>query len=65
MTAVIFRVVWTPGTDELLGVCHCGAEHLASDPIQLWEWLLAHPEGHDSRENGVDQRKPALAGVAT
>ncbi len=41
-----FRVEWTPGTDVLRGVCFCGAEHEAEDPVELWEWLLAHPEGH-------------------
>jgi hypothetical protein len=29
------RITWRPGTDRLLGTCHCGA---------MWEWLLAHPE---------------------
>jgi hypothetical protein len=27
-------------------VCHCGAEHVADDPIEVWSWLLAHPDGH-------------------
>jgi hypothetical protein len=43
---VTYRVVWVPGTDELVGVCHCGAEHVASSPIDIWAWLLAHPQGH-------------------
>jgi hypothetical protein len=40
------RVRWLPGTDRLTGVCHCGAEREAEDPIELWAWLLTHPEGH-------------------
>jgi hypothetical protein len=43
----VFRVLWRPGTDELVGQCHCGAEHIAQDPIEMWEWLLAHPDGHE------------------
>ena len=35
-----------PGTDTLRGICHCGAERLAEEPVELWEWLLAHPQGH-------------------
>jgi hypothetical protein len=45
--ATVYRVVWAPGSDRLLGVCHCGAEHDADDPVQVWQWLLAHPE-HDT-----------------
>jgi len=44
---VVFRVSWQPGADTLLGICHCGAELLADDPIELWAWLLAHPDGHE------------------
>lgn len=43
----VLRVVWVPGTDRLLGTCHCSARHIAGDPISMWEWLLAHPDGHD------------------
>ncbi|MBI0384396.1 hypothetical protein JBE27_51110, partial [Streptomyces albiflaviniger] len=28
------------------GVCHCGAERTAEDPVELWQWMLAHPSGH-------------------
>jgi hypothetical protein len=42
----VYRVHWRPGTDRLDGVCHCGAERESEDPIALWEWLLAHPDGH-------------------
>lgn len=40
------RVVWLPGSDRLRGCCHCGAELVADGPVQIWEWLLAHPVGH-------------------
>ncbi|CAM5546614.1 hypothetical protein [Streptomyces aurantiogriseus] len=42
----IYRIDWLPGTDILHGTCHCGAEHTAQDPIEMWEWMLGHPEGH-------------------
>ncbi|MET8090728.1 hypothetical protein [Micromonospora sp. NPDC005220] len=42
----LYRIHWVPGTDTLRGTCHCGAERLAEDPVELWEWLLAHPQGH-------------------
>ncbi len=41
------RVVWIPGSDQLRGVCHCGAERVSDGPVEVWEWLLAHPVGHD------------------
>lgn len=44
--ARVYRVDWTPGTDMLRGRCHCGAERLSDDPVQLWEWMLDHPRGH-------------------
>jgi hypothetical protein len=44
--STVYRIHWTPGTDRLLAVCHCGSWHEADDPIAAWEWLLAHPEGH-------------------
>ncbi|NUS88340.1 MAG: hypothetical protein HOY75_37980, partial [Streptomyces sp.] len=46
-TAEVYRVDWLPGTDLLHGVCHCGAERSAEDPVELWKWMLAHPTGHD------------------
>ena len=42
----VYRIDWIPGTDMLHGVCHCGAEHRAPDPVVMWEWMLGHPEGH-------------------
>ncbi len=49
-----YRIEWRPGTDELLGICHCGADHVSADPIELWEWLLAHPAGHHGESEPVD-----------
>jgi hypothetical protein len=46
----INRIHWRLGTDWLVGVCHCGAEHESDDPVELWEWLLGHPEGHQPRQ---------------
>lgn len=43
----LLRVEWSPGSDRLTGVCHCGAEHRADDPVEVWTWLLAHPD-HDA-----------------
>lgn len=42
----VYRVHWIPGTDTLLGTCHCGAERAAEEPVELWDWLLSHPSGH-------------------
>jgi hypothetical protein len=42
----VYRIHWVLGTDRLRAVCHCGAERLFEEPVELWEWLLAHPEGH-------------------
>lgn len=46
--ARVYRIEWMPGTDTLRGICHCGAERLAEEPVELWEWLLAHPRGHQA-----------------
>ncbi|MFC5952101.1 hypothetical protein ACFQH9_27935 [Pseudonocardia lutea] len=43
----VYRIHWVLGTDRLRAVCHCGSERIFDDPVELWEWLLAHPEGHD------------------
>ncbi|MEJ1199028.1 MULTISPECIES: hypothetical protein [unclassified Streptomyces] len=45
-TGEIYRIDWLPGTDVLHGTCHCGAEHTADDPVTMWDWMLAHPQGH-------------------
>jgi len=44
MSSATYRITWMPGSDLLFGVCHCGAECRAEDPIELWSWLLAHPD---------------------
>jgi hypothetical protein len=44
----VVRIHWVPGTDRLLAVCHCSAQREFDDPIELWDWLLAHPDGHQS-----------------
>ncbi len=43
----VLRVVWLPGSDLLRGTCHCGAAYIAEGPVEVWEWLLGHPVGHD------------------
>lgn len=55
----VYRVDWVPGTDLLHGVCHCGAEHTARDPVAMWEWMLGHPEGH------VDGHRAGATGAAS
>ncbi|MFI0089877.1 hypothetical protein [Streptomyces bobili] len=45
-TGEVYRIAWLPGTDVLHGTCHCGAAHAAQDPVEMWEWMLGHPEGH-------------------
>jgi hypothetical protein len=61
MSGAVFQIAWTPGTDDLLGVCHCGAEHLGQDPVEVWSWLLAHPDGHAQAQ--LDRPVPAGAGA--
>jgi len=55
------RIHWKLGTDVLVGVCHCGAEHESEDPVELWDWLLAHPDGHGVSAPAEDRK---LAGVS-
>jgi hypothetical protein len=60
----VYRVHWIPGTDTLRGVCHCGAERAAEEPVELWDWLLAHPDGHRSPQAAVSPaQRPGRAGV--
>jgi hypothetical protein len=47
VTGLINRIDWEPGSDVLRGTCHCGARHTCDDPVAMWIWLLAHPEGHE------------------
>lgn len=42
----VYRIVWLPGTDRLRGACYCGTSYECGDPIELWTWLLAHPDRH-------------------
>lgn len=42
----VYRIHWKLGTDLLVGVCFCGVAHESEDPVELWEWLLAHPDSH-------------------
>ncbi len=63
MSANLYRIVWRPGSDRLLGVCHCGAEREADEPTQLWQWLLGHPQ-HEL-ELVVERREPVADGVVS
>jgi hypothetical protein len=51
----VLRVNWLPGSDRLRGRCHCGAETEAEDPVEMWEWLLAHP---DHPSGGTEPEPP-------
>jgi hypothetical protein len=42
----VYRIVWLPGSDRLRGHCWCGSARDADDPVELWDWLLGHPEQH-------------------
>lgn len=55
----VYQVRWRPGSDELLGVCHCGAERVAEDPIALWAWLHAHPDDHTGQDGAPAAPDPA------
>ncbi|OLT16184.1 hypothetical protein BJF78_14995 [Pseudonocardia sp. CNS-139] len=64
----VYRIHWVLGADRLRGVCHCGSERIFDDPVELWEWLLAHPDGHepgDVRAAGPGPTAPARRLVAT
>jgi len=49
----VYRIVWKLHTDVLVGYCWCGAPHESIDPIELWDWLLAHPGTHPA--GGTEQ----------
>ncbi len=57
----VLRIVWVPGTDRLRGVCHCGAAHEAQDPASIWDWLLAHPVGHESASAPDSPSTPSIS----
>ena len=65
----VYRIHWVLGTDRLRAVCHCGAERIFEEPVELWEWLLAHPDGHTvadpppSPRPRPPVREPATASV--
>lgn len=46
VAGLINRIDWEPGSDALRGTCHCGARRACDDPVEMWDWLLAHPQGH-------------------
>jgi hypothetical protein len=54
----VLRVNWLPGSDRLRGRCHCGAEAEAEDPVEMWEWLLAHPDHPAAGPGAPDQVEP-------
>jgi hypothetical protein len=58
----VLRVVWLPGSDQLQGTCHCGAVHVADGPVEVWDWLLAHPVGHGP-QSAATQDQPVLVGA--
>ncbi|AQZ65135.1 hypothetical protein BKM31_30130 [[Actinomadura] parvosata subsp. kistnae] len=58
----VLRVVWLPGSDLLRGTCHCGATHVAEGPVEVWEWLLAHPTGHSAPSTPAPSGAGAVAG---
>jgi hypothetical protein len=59
----ILRVVWLPGSDQLQGLCHCGATQVADSPADIWQWLLGHPVGHAAPAPArlPDPPRPVLA----
>jgi hypothetical protein len=59
------RVHWVLDTDRLRAVCHCSAEREFDDPVRLWEWLLAHPTGHDTTDSKPSLPQPPPALVAS
>ncbi|RKR92307.1 hypothetical protein BDK92_6745 [Micromonospora pisi] len=62
----IYRIVWLPGSDRLRGHCWCGATRDAEDPVELWDWLLNHPDQHDDEDGAAGRPVPpgrSLAGT--
>ncbi|WP_181764822.1 hypothetical protein [Streptomyces albidus (ex Kaewkla and Franco 2022)] len=47
------RIHWIPGTDRLLAVCFCRTEREFEDPVELWDWLLAHPGTDSDAHDGL------------
>ncbi|MBW0103029.1 hypothetical protein [Pseudonocardia sp. KRD291] len=66
--APVVRVVWLPGSDRLEGICHCGATTVADGPVEVWEWLFAHPVDHHTAGHhpaGPADPAPAEPALAT
>ncbi len=61
----VYRIHWVLGTDQLRAVRHCGAERIFEEPVELWEWLLAHPDGHDLADAAPPPPLPQLRVPAT
>jgi hypothetical protein len=38
-------------------VCHCSAEREFYGPVELWDWLHAHPAGHDPAGSATPSRE--------
>jgi len=57
----VYRIHWVLGTDRLRAVCHCAAEREFDDPVGLWQWLLAHPAGHEQPQPNRPSRQSAQA----
>lgn len=41
-----FTITWVPGRDVMRAICFCGAELVGDDPLDLWLWVMGHPDGH-------------------
>ncbi|QPP09692.1 hypothetical protein G4Z16_28445 [Streptomyces bathyalis] len=56
--AEVRRIHWIPGSDLLLARCFCGREREFDDPVQMWDWLLGHPEedGRSAHDRLVPRR---------
>jgi len=63
VTDRVYRVRWMPGTDTLFGVCHCGAERTTQEPVELWDWLLGHPAGHEPPHGATNDQPRDTARV--
>ncbi|MEV4241597.1 hypothetical protein AB0J47_41305 [Nocardia sp. NPDC049737] len=48
------RVRWVPGTDTLLGTCHCSAQHITEDPVDLWQWMDNHHHNPPGPPQGAE-----------
>ncbi|MFK3983431.1 hypothetical protein ACI2K4_23985 [Micromonospora sp. NPDC050397] len=55
----VYRIVWLPGSDRLRGTCWCGTDRDADDPVELWDWLLGHPDQHGDEGSGSGRPAPA------